>query len=480
MQRSRYRIAATLGVAAMGCFGLSARADINGFGGFAPVNVSAPLPNGIGISGGTYTVTDGQNGEASSAWDPTAQAISGFAASYTYQTIPQYGYGTYGISLQADGSTLAFQSPTTGSTTALGGGGGSLGYAGITTNSAAVGFELYDGYYDYQGGSELLTGGNQGPLNALSNVDLSSGDQVVVRVTYAGSTLTQTVADLATGAASTQSYTGLNLGSTLGSSTAIVGVTGGTGGYNSTQTVSNLKFNSTGTFSPVAVAGFNQAMIVPAGGSTSQLTATMDSGTALAGATFYETGYPGSTAGSGLPASGSTFVSQNDPNHVFQMPSYSAADALLINTANPTGSLYFNTPRSAGDLSILMADGNGTEPFDVTVHFMDGATEVIDGAVSPDWFYNGTVAWDAEGRIYADDASLENDGTNPNLYQVDLPLTDQTDPIAYLTFAYEGSSTSTSNMAIYAVSATPGVAVPEPASLGLLGLAGLAMIRRRR
>ena len=76
-----------------------------------------------------------------------------------------------------------------------------------------------------------------------------------------------------------------------------------------------------------------------------------------------------------------------------------------------------------------------------------------------------------QARIDVDNNSFETDGNDPNLYQVDLGLNDQIDPISSLTFNFDGPAGDSSNMAILAVS---GVTVPEPSSGIVLGIAALA------
>jgi len=111
------------------------------------------------------------------------------------------------------------------------------------------------------------------------------------------------------------------------------------------------------------------------------------------------------------------------------------------------------------------------------VNFLNGTSETIADAVSPDWFNNGVSAWNAQGRINAGGNSFESDGDNPNLYQVDLGLTDQVDPISSLTFTFDGPAGDSSNMAIFALS---GVSVPEPSSGALLAIAAVALSLRPR
>jgi hypothetical protein len=161
-----WRRFAALGAAVVGVSAYSTSADIIGFSNFGPVNISGPSQNSISINAGTFEVTDGQNNEVVSAWNTTPQSITAFTASYTYQA-------TGDNSWLGDGSTIAFQNPTTGGMTALGGGGSALGYAGITSASAAIGLDLYNGEESYQGGSELSTAGQQGQLNDLNNINLA-------------------------------------------------------------------------------------------------------------------------------------------------------------------------------------------------------------------------------------------------------------------------------------------------------------------
>src|SRR5215469_16223266 len=113
--------------------------------------------------------------------------------------------------------------------------------------------------------------------------------------------------------------------------------------------VSAVVFSSPGQtgFQPIPLtsSSFNQDVVVentaPApivsGGYT---TASMDSGIANNGTSWYEQGYNTTNLASGLPPAGSTFTHQNAANHQYTMaPSYSANNAVLLDSAITNASL---------------------------------------------------------------------------------------------------------------------------------------------
>ena len=475
-------LAAAASVGALLAGGLTVRADITGFSAFSAIN-PVGVPNSdaqIGYQSGNsvYVLTDGVNSEATSGYDPTAQAIGSFTASFNYQTIPEYPTGgVYGGSVQANGAALVFQNATTGATNAVGGTGNQLGYNGMANSAttAALEFNLFDGVTAFHGSTSFQTSGSviattTATLGNVLTPDLSTGDTFAVRLSYNGTTLVQNVLDTSTGVSNSFTYTGVNLASTLGTSNAIVGFSGSTGGYNSTQKISNFRFLAAPTFSPVAVSGFNQNMVIPAGasqtGATSTITASMDSGTAnLASNVWYETGYNTAAPTTGLPASGSTFTSQNDALHTFKMQSYTGSgDAILLsnttNDVNTSGMLTFNTPAAFKAISLLESSGNGPNYFNVTINYSDGAqSSIIPDVIAPNWFNQTTnIAYVANGRAAPNASgttSFNSVGTmNPVLTQQDLTLPDTTDPIASILFTWASGS---GNTAIFAVS---GVATP--------------------
>ena len=224
--------------------GPQASADIHNFAGFAPVNVvgSAVGDPLVGYSPDqiTFTVTDALNGQASSGFYPTLQSITGFTVNFTYQSVPGYHDGTGAVA--ADGIALIFQSAITGSTTALGGGGGDKGYHGIGGSSAALLFDVFGGFYNFPGATGFQLNGDAGTPNGLTNVNLSVGNPVLVTLNYTGTTMTETITDPLTLGSNTFTYTGIDLTSTFGSTKAYVGFSGATGGYSALQKVSDFHY----------------------------------------------------------------------------------------------------------------------------------------------------------------------------------------------------------------------------------------------
>ncbi|HEX4086950.1 MAG TPA: fibronectin type III domain-containing protein [Chthoniobacteraceae bacterium] len=157
------------------------------------------------------------NGEAHSAWFLQPVNVAAFTTTFDFQVT--------GASPLADGFTFAIQRS---GTNALGGTGGSYGFGGIS-NGVAVDFGLYGGSYTG------LYGGTVYNL-AANSISYGSGDVMRVNLTYNGATLTETITDETTKAVFTQNYT-INIPATVGGTTAYVGFTGATGGYNSNQSI---------------------------------------------------------------------------------------------------------------------------------------------------------------------------------------------------------------------------------------------------
>jgi hypothetical protein len=181
------------------------------------------------ISGGVLTLTDGGFGESRSAFFNIPVPILQFTVQFTFQATGSF---------LADGTAFVMQNDPLGAS-ALGGGGGLLGYNGIT-NSAAYEINVYDGHTI---GTNLATNGAWGNYNSTGDVSLTSGHQIQFTLTYNGTTFATTLRDLSTNAQFSTSYS-LNLASIVGGNTAYIGFTGATGAAASTQTVRDFSFSS--------------------------------------------------------------------------------------------------------------------------------------------------------------------------------------------------------------------------------------------
>ena len=188
------------------------------------------------IVNGLLTLTDGNGGEASSAFYDVGQYIGGFVASFTYQT-----------SGGADGVTFCLQNSPAG-TNALGNAGGGLGYAGITP-SAAFEMNIYGAVAHGGAGIRLGTNGAIGDFsndgyNGTGSVNYTNGDNIYVRLYYSQGALQVLLVDPVTPATYETNYS-INLPAALGNGSAYLGFTGADGGVTSTQTVSNFLYSYT-------------------------------------------------------------------------------------------------------------------------------------------------------------------------------------------------------------------------------------------
>jgi fibronectin-binding autotransporter adhesin len=196
------------------------------------------------------TLTDANNSEARSAYLNIPVPVSAqFTANFTYQA-PGATRGNV-----ADGWAFVLQNQ---GVNALGAPGGALGYYG-TTPSAGIVFNIYGGNTV---GTNFTTGGNNIGYRdtTAANVNPDEGDPIQVNLTYDGTKyLTETLTDLTTSGTWSNTYTVGSLASSVGGGTAFIGFTGGCGGLNATQQISNFSYSATpvnvlSTVSPVYLA----------------------------------------------------------------------------------------------------------------------------------------------------------------------------------------------------------------------------------
>ena len=326
--------------------------SISGFGHFtlngangAGIDGSAPGDNnpsgvpGISTDNNTLTITTQSGNEASSAFFNSPAGYQNFTANFIYSDQSTGG---------ADGITFTLENDSRGAN-ALGGGGGDLGYgsdsnhpATSITNSFSAQFNIYQSSSISVGTDGAITVNNNPNSSNTGSVNLDSGDPINVTLSYNSSaqTITETLVDQATNARFSTTFTGINLASILGTTSAFVGFTGGTGGVNALQTISNFSYAATPIASVSTFKGFitnaangagidgsapgdNNPPGVPGISSdNSTLTITTQSGNE-AGSAFYQTpvSYQNFSAsfiytdltGPSSGADGVTFTLEDDP-----------------------------------------------------------------------------------------------------------------------------------------------------------------------
>jgi hypothetical protein len=207
-----------------------------GAGGFA--NHSDMIANGSAFFSETERLLRLNNnfGQAGSAFITQRVGVRGFTTTFSWRlhegTQPN----------PADGFTFTIQG---NSPTALGNGGGALGYEGIR-NSVAIKFDVFNNEGETDNSTGLFFNGDfpglphsPGEVNVPLNpsvMNLRDQHPKRAQITYSGTTLTVVITDLFTMQSVTQTYT-VNIAAKVGGDTAFVGFTGGTGGLYSLQDI---------------------------------------------------------------------------------------------------------------------------------------------------------------------------------------------------------------------------------------------------
>jgi hypothetical protein len=186
---------------------------------------SAPI-----MSANRLELTSSLGSTARSAFLLAQQNASFFNVSFDYTDTTGLG--------GADGATFCIQNAPAGAA-ALGGGGGTLGYGGITP-SVALAFNIYQpNVYGiaFPINGATVASGSYMPINPV--LVGQNTDPIHVNLNYSGATLVASFKDLVTSATFTTNVT-VNIPSIVGGNNAYFGFTGADGGVSSTQVISNF------------------------------------------------------------------------------------------------------------------------------------------------------------------------------------------------------------------------------------------------
>jgi hypothetical protein len=265
-QQYFYRVAATNSVGASGYSNeasvvvSSALTSLNYASGFASAGTTITKNGAATVTGSDLVLTNGGLYQSSSAFTSGLVSVAAFSTQFNFQL----------LNAQGDGFMFVIQSS---SPTALGGLGGSLGFAADTytgghaaiANSVGIKFDLADNSGEGSNSTGLYINGamptNLNSVNLTSaGIDLHSGHTFSVAITYDGVTMVVKITDTVTGGSATQSYQ-VSLGPT-----AYVGFTAGTGGVSATQKILNWTLTSGMAQAPAPAAPSN--LTATASGST--------------------------------------------------------------------------------------------------------------------------------------------------------------------------------------------------------------------
>lgn len=121
-----------------------------------------------------------------------------------------------------------------------------------------------------------------------------------------------------------------------------------------------------------------------------------------------------------LPATG-LINSASTPGLSYQLQSYKGNNSLRI-TSTGSGTLTLATPISASDLIVLATSGGAASTLNITVTFTDATTLAFNTLTISDWYSGGNYAILGLGRVTISTNFIDNNTTNPRLYETKLAL----------------------------------------------------------
>jgi Legume lectin domain/Chitobiase/beta-hexosaminidase C-terminal domain len=226
--------------------------------GFAAAQSTMTFNGSTGLDDSRLQLTNGGLDEASSAFFNTPVNIQNFTTDFTMQLSNALG----------DGMTFTIQNV---GPTALGPAGGGLGYGPDSptnpdpspntpiAHSVAVKFDFFSNAGEGNNSTGLYINGASPTTPAIdltsSPINLRSGDTMSVHFAYDGANLAMTITDNVANTTFTQTWP-INISQTIGSNTAYVGFTAGTGGSSSSQKIETWSFTSKTIANPTPSSDF--------------------------------------------------------------------------------------------------------------------------------------------------------------------------------------------------------------------------------
>ncbi len=240
---------------------------------------------------------------------------------------------------------------------------------------------------------------------------------------------------------------------------------------------------------PIIGSGFNADVIADVGDNSTPV-ASITAGGVDGQFAYVQKGFTGltqsgtGTAPYGLPT-GTVFTSMSDSATSYSLRPAGGNNAIKLTSLAPSATFSLTTPGKYSTLSFLATGTNGAHTFTPTVSYTDGTSTTLGTLTAPDNFnVNTNIAIFAQGRVQISNNDLQRTNNNPRLYQIDAGGISSTKTVASISLTGTGlaggGTANAQNAIIFGISGTAIAAVPEPASLGLLGLGGLTLLRRRR